>query len=99
MRCSEMSNPPRPLNKIAAEIVTLWRYSPPSVNVRRFALPYVRAMLELESCSDMYGMEYGDMIVAHVLSNAAHWRGDDARRIKVELKLHLENFNAIYHRS
>lgn len=94
-----MSNPPPPLNKIAAEILTLWRDNPPSVNVRRFAMPYVRAMLDLESCKDMYGLEYGDMIVVYAVSNMANWRGDDARRIKTDLNLHLENFNAVYHRA
>jgi hypothetical protein len=94
-----MSNPPRPLNKIAAEILTLWRDTPPSPNVMRFSLPYVRAMLDLESCNDMYGLEYGDMVVAYAQSNMSNWRGEDARRIKAELKLHLENFNAINNRA
>ena len=94
-----MSNLPRPLNKIAAEILTLWRETPPSFNVRRFALPYIFAMLDLKSCHDNYGMEYGDMIVAHAQSNMTNWRGGDARRIKSELNLHLENFNAVHNRA
>lgn len=85
---------PRPLNKIAAEIITIWRTKPPSQNTMRFAAPYVQAMLDIRSCRDMYGMEYGDMIVAYALNNLAQWRGDDARRIKSELNAHLEKFNA-----
>ncbi len=88
----------RPLNKIAAEILTLWRTAPPSQNVMRFSMPYVRAMLDLKSCSDKYGLEYGDMIVAYATSNMTNWRGEDARRIKAELKLHLEQFNAVHNR-
>lgn len=93
-----MTVPVRPLNKIAAEIVTDWRDNPPSPNVRRFALPYVRAMLDLQSCHDKYGLEYGDMIVAYTLNNLANWRGEVARKIKGELRQHLENFNAEHHR-
>jgi hypothetical protein len=89
----------RPLNKIAAEIVTLWKDKPPSPKVVWFSLPYVRAMLDLTSCRDMYGMEYGDMIVAYALNNMSHWRGDDAKRIKSELKQHLEAFNVNHHRA
>jgi len=93
-----MSNPPRPLNRIAAEILTVWRDSLPSHNVRLFSMPYVEAMLSLHTCKDKYGLEYGDMIVAHALNNLANWRGDNARRIKAELKLHLENYNAMHNR-
>jgi hypothetical protein len=84
----------RPLNKIAAEVYTLWRTHPPSPNVRRFAGPYLEALLSLRSPGDMYGLEYGDMIVVRFLTNAAQWRGEDARRIKAELNKHLEKFNA-----
>lgn len=84
----------RPLNKIAAEIITLWRTKPPSQNTVRFSAPYIQAMLDIRTCKDMYGLEYGDMIVAYALNNMGQWRGDDARRIKAELNRHLEVFNA-----
>lgn len=88
----------RSLNRIAAEIVTLWRDKPPSERTVLISKPYVLAMLDLRTCKDMYGLEYGDMIVAYALSNLTHWSGEDARRIKAELKQHLEEFNATHHR-
>ncbi len=93
-----MDTPPRPLNKIAAEILTVWKNEPPGGNVMRFSLPYVRAMLDLQTCNDQYGLEYGDMIVAYALNNMNYWRGVDARRIKAEMKQHLESFNVERHR-
>lgn len=84
----------RPLTIIAMEIMDLWRVDPPSPRTFRIARPYVEAMFSLNTCEDMYGLEYGDMIVAHALSNLGHWRGEDARRIKAELNQHLEEYNA-----
>lgn len=83
----------RTLNRIAAEIVTIWRDHPPSPAVKRYAGPYILAMLDLLSCKDSYGLESGDMVVARAVDNLANWRGADARRIKAELKDHLERFN------
>lgn len=70
----------------------LWKVKPPGSSYR-FAMPYVEAMTQIFSCKDMYGLEYGDMIVARALDNMARWRGEDARRIKAELKQHLKEFN------
>lgn len=50
------------------------------------ATPYIQAMLGLEKPTDMYGADRGDSIVRYFLSNASTWRGEDARRIKAELK-------------
>ncbi len=82
----------RPLNSIAMEIVRLWKAKPPGSSYR-FAMPYVEAMISMSSCKDMYGLEYGDMIVVRALDNMAQWRGDDARRIKAELNQHLKEYN------
>jgi hypothetical protein len=92
-----MTNKLRPLHKIAAAIVVEWRNNPPSSNTMRFATPYIRAMLDLRTCYDMYGLEYGDMIVAYALNNMGQWRGEKARELKAELKQHLEDFNATHH--
>lgn len=84
---------PRPLNKIAAEILTEWR---PLMAVKNpktfviFAKPYVEAMLDLRKISDTYGLEDGEDIVLRFLVNSANWRGDTARRIKAELNAHLK---------
>ena len=82
---------PRPLNTIAAEILSQW-----PIEKRRttgfmlFSMPYVEAMLSLQSINDDYGLDPADDIVIRFLSNAASWRGEVARRIKAELNLHLE---------
>lgn len=76
----------RPLNKIAAEILADWGPKPKFI----FALPYARAMLDLNSIKDHYGVDPADEVVLRFLSNAASWRGEVARRIKKELHELLE---------
>jgi hypothetical protein len=70
----------RPLSVIAAEINRTWP------NVYFAAKPYLRAMFALNTIDDDYGYEDGKSVVNYFLSNATTWRGDDARRIKAELK-------------
>ena len=70
----------RPLSVIAAEISRTW----PSPNYA--AIPYLSAMRSLNTIDDGYGYEDAKGIVLYFLSNAGSWRGDDARRIKAELK-------------
>jgi hypothetical protein len=43
-------------------------------------------MQYLTSIDDDYYLDSGRSVVLYFLSNAASWRGDDARRIKKELK-------------
>lgn len=70
----------RPINVIAAEIKKLWP------NVYFGAVPYLDAMFSLATKEDRYYEDSGESIVAYFLSNATTWRGEDARRIKAELK-------------
>lgn len=70
----------RPLSIIAAEISASWK------NVNYAAIPYLSAMRSLNTITDSYGYEDASSIVLYFLSNATSWRGDDARRIKAELK-------------
>lgn len=70
----------RPLYQIAREIKKTW----PKVYFG--AVPYLEAMASLDRITDAYGYDSGDMIVRYFLSNATTWRGEDARRIKAELK-------------
>ena len=82
----------RPLNKIAAEIRTLWKDRGP-----RFmfpARPYLDAMLELTDLNQCYGVDPAEGIVRYLLSNVDSWRGEDARRIKSELHQLLEENDA-----
>jgi len=70
----------RPLYVIAAEIRKDWK------NVYFAAVPYLKALHQLNSIDDMFIMEPADMIVRYFLGNATTWRGETARRIKAELK-------------
>lgn len=71
----------RPIFEIAREINKLWKGKG-----RVYADPYIQAMHSLGSVTDNYGLDTGDSIVRYFLSNASTWRGEDARRIKAELK-------------
>ena len=51
-----------------------------------YAQPYLEAMQYLTTINDDYYLDSGRSVVLYFLSNAASWRGDDARRIKKELK-------------
>jgi hypothetical protein len=66
---------PRSLSTIASEIRRNWK------NVNYGAKPYLDAMSQLDSINDT-----GYSVVAYFLSNATGWKGEDAKRIKAELK-------------
>jgi hypothetical protein len=70
----------RQISEIASEINSVWK------NVHFSALPYLRAMEDLRTTYDRYGVDDGASVVRYFLSNASHWRGADARRIKAELR-------------
>jgi hypothetical protein len=70
----------RPLYAIAKEIKKTW--AKPYFG----AVPYLDAMMQLDSVTDKYGYDNGKTMVLYFLGNAGTWRGDDAKRIKAELK-------------
>ena len=70
----------RPLYEIAREIRKTW------TKVSPYAEPYLEAMESLNTINDNYYFDSGKSIVLYFLSNASTWRGEDARRIKAELK-------------
>jgi hypothetical protein len=70
----------RPLCEIARDIRRNWK------NVWFGAVPYLQALGTLDSIDDRYGLDSAKSIVLYFLSNAATWRGPEARRIKAELK-------------
>ena len=74
----------RPLYEIASEIRKTWE------KVSPYAEPYLEAMESLDSINDNYYLDSGKSIVLYFLSNASTWRGEDARRIKAELKQMLK---------
>lgn len=70
----------RPLYMIAREIKADWKK--PYFG----AVPYLQAMSSLHSISDEYGADSAKSVVLYFLSNASGWRGENAKRIKAELK-------------
>jgi hypothetical protein len=70
----------RSLHHIAIEIMETWK------NPNYAALPYLDAMYHLNKITDMYYYDTADSVVRYFLANATGWRGEDARRIKAELK-------------
>jgi hypothetical protein len=73
----------RALNEIARDVRAHW------VKVNYAAEPYLRAMQELQGIGDRYYEDGAESVVRYFLSNASTWRGDDAKRIKAELKAML----------
>ncbi len=70
----------RPIHTIAAEINRDWQ------KVNYSAAPYLDAMHGLSKITDNYGLDSASNVVARFLSNAGSWRGEVARRVKLELK-------------
>lgn len=70
----------RKIYVIAAEIKKTWK------NVYFGAVPYLEAMESLSDITSVYGMDSAKYIITYFLSNAATFKGEDAKRIKKELK-------------
>ena len=75
-----MNTATRPVHVIAAEISKAW------TNVHYSAKPYLNEMRWMGTIEDKVMFDSGKDIVLRFLGNANTWRGDDARRIKAELK-------------
>lgn len=73
----------RTLGTIARDIRTHW--AKPYFG----AVPYLQAMSTMDTLEDAYGLDDARSIVRYFLANAGTWRGEDARRIKAELKAML----------
>lgn len=71
---------PRKIFQIAADIKAAWP------NTFYAAKPYLDAMCQLETIDQQYGFDSARGIVIHFLSNASNFRGEEARRLKAELK-------------
>jgi hypothetical protein len=76
----EQATPHRPIYVIAREIRATWK------KVHFAAEPCLGAMSQLSAVGDKYGMDDAKAIIYYFLSNAGTWRGDNAKRIKAELK-------------
>lgn len=76
----------RPLSEIAAEITADWKA------LHGSAQPYIDAMSELRTADQRYGLETAPDIIQGFLNNAQTWRGEVARRVKLELKAILRDY-------
>jgi hypothetical protein len=78
----------RSLSEIAGDIEADWG------KVDFSAAPYLSAMRQLDSMSDMYGADSARTIVAYFISNSGKWRGEKAKAIKAELKAMMSGKSA-----
>ena len=77
----------RPIYEIAQEIRRTWKPKKAQPGEVYYAAePYLRAMECIGQVEDNYGLDTGTSVVCYFLSNATTWRGEDAKRIKKELK-------------
>lgn len=77
---SKESNPVYTISELARQIRKDWK------NPYFGAVPYIGAMMSINSTSDSYGDESAKSIINYFLANAGTWRGEEARRIKAILK-------------
>ena len=71
----------RPLYEIGREIKRVW-----GVKIYFGAVPYLDALCTLQDKNSEYGCDSAKSIVNYFLGNASTFRGDDAKRLKLELK-------------
>ena len=70
----------RKIHEIASEILQDWKK--PYFG----AIPYIQAMLQLNTIHEDYYLDTAKSIVIYFLANAQTWRGETAKRIKAELR-------------
>ena len=84
----------RTFSVIAVEVLHLWKtkYGKDLPWSLKCALPYLEAMLECDTTNkdEAYYVETVESVVLYFLANITNWRGDDAKRIKAELKSMLK---------
>jgi hypothetical protein len=71
---------PRSIQYIACDIRAAW------FKVSPYAKPYLDAMTYIDRITDNYYYDDARSIVLYFLSNAASFRGPDAKALKAELK-------------
>lgn len=74
----------RSLSTIAADVRKCWP------KVSPYAKPYIDAMAQLDNIKQDFYADSGESVVRYFLSNAASFKGEDARRIKAELNAMLK---------
>jgi hypothetical protein len=76
----KVKTPARPLHQICDEIRKDWRPMP------NYAKAHFEAIECATSIDEMYGFDSVKSEVCYFLGNAQTWKGETARRIKIELK-------------
>jgi len=71
----------RSLCVIGREIKRIW-----GAKVYFGAVPYLDALCTLQDKNDTYGYDTAESIVIYFLGNASTFKGEDAKRLKAELK-------------
>lgn len=79
----------RPLHVIGMELLGHLRKLPESHMGYWAGIPYSRPLIYLQDTNDVYGADSADSIIRYALGNLSSWRGEDAKRIRAELKAHL----------
>jgi hypothetical protein len=79
----------RPLSAIAREIIADYRSKGKPVHYS--AVPYVEAMLSLDTLNDSVGYDDARSVVLYALSNLSTWRGPVATRVKGNVLLVSRN--------
>ena len=74
----------REIREIAREIRNDWK------NVYFGAAPYIDAMSTIGGIDENFGYDSARSIINYFLVNSSSWRGDTARRVKLELKSMLK---------
>jgi hypothetical protein len=74
------------INQIASFIHSDWK------KVSPYAMPYLGAMLAIESIHDQYLADTAYSVVAYFLSNASTYRGENAKLVKAELKRRMKEY-------
>ncbi len=75
---------PRSIYAIADDIRSNWP------NPYFGAVPYLKAMLTLSTMKDRYYGDSAQDVIIYFLANAHTFRGEDARRLKIELNALLK---------
>ena len=90
----EQKTEKRTFSAIAAEVLNLWKtkYGKDLPWSLKCSLPYLEAMIACETTDKnaQYYAETVESVVVYFLANITNWRGDDAKRIKAELKSMLK---------
>lgn len=70
----------RTIKVIANEVLAKWEKISPA------AFPYLVAMTQLVDINDYYYADTASSVINYFLANARGFRGEDAKRLKAELK-------------